>query len=489
MQPTDLTCNLRGWLDLRKQDRCLSQEEGRRLTQWFINSTQHGGAVVTNVTEDEHRLENFTCWVKIMKIEQHEVDRFENCNKILGTFNNFELNKNFFQTCEELEKCGCVECLAAKLHILISVFNDTACNDTIGCNVSVAQVIGELSDVLNEFKCAANISGNYTEGSMYCLVEILTSVNNSDAQFNTQTVKFLHLPTALSSKEEYTFFGIPVQQVGGTSGVVILSSIYVIGLVLNCILIRIFVRHQEMRRESKLIIINIAVADMLNLVLHSPPIDIFLVNSIHSPLSVTYVFYMIIGLNIYSVMMFGCHIYFTAVPANNRRNSGCRVFRRYSPHAHAFSATFLACVAPLPLISIIDEYYTVSLYVLITYCAVPLCCSTLFSVGTSLKLGLCVHSIHCGSTGHEAMGTSRARSANTLVALIVVTAVSYVPYCCLPFIPPYIGEQTEDHPFLISWVFVWFNSFINPIALYVANSSFRRHFNMYICFCCCSGKG
>jgi hypothetical protein len=162
--------------------------------------------------------------------------------------------------------------------------------------------------------------------------------------------------------------------------------------------------------------------------------------------------------------------------------------RRYSPHAHALTAALLACVAPIPLISVIEEYYTVSLYVLITYCAVPLCCSTLFSVGTSLKLGLCVQNIHCGSAGHETQRTSRSRSANTLVSLIVVSAVSYVPYCCLPFIPPYIGEQSEEHPFLIPWVFVWFNSFINPIALYVANGNFRRYFNRYICFCCCGGR-
>jgi hypothetical protein len=43
------------------------------------------------------------------------------------------------------------------------------------------------------------------------------------------------------------------------------------------------------------------------------------------------------------------------------------------------------------------------------------------------------------------------------------------------------------HPFLIPWVFVWFNSFMNPIALYVANRNFRHYFNKYVCFCCCGG--
>jgi hypothetical protein len=284
------------------------------------------------------------------------------------------------------------------------------------------------------------------------------------------------------------YFGIPFSEVGGISGFVILSSIYITGLVLNCILIRIFIRHEEMLKDSKLIIINIATADMLNLVLHSPPIDMFLVNSIHSPLSVTYVFYMIVGLNIYSVMMFSCHIYLTVLPVKNRRNSGYSFLRRYSPHAHALTAVLVACVVPLPLISVIEEYYSVSLYVLVAYCAVPLCGSTLFSVGTSLQLGSCVQSVHCGSNDHEALRGPRSNNANTLVALIVVSAVSYVPYFCLPFIPPYIGEHSDEHPFLIPWVFVWFNSFINPIALYVANRKFRYYFNKYICFCCCSER-
>jgi hypothetical protein len=239
-----------------------------------------------------------------------------------------------------------------------------------------------------------------------------------------------------------------------------------------------------------LIIVNIAVADILNLILHNPPIDVFLVESIHSPLSVTYVFYVILGLNIYSVMMFSCHVYLTVLPLKNRRNSGWKTLRRYSPHAHAIMACMLACVAPVPLISVLEEYYAVSLYVLVSYCAVPLCFSTLFSVGTSLQLGSCVQNVHCGSSDHEAEGSHRSRNANTLVALIVVTAVSYVPYCCLPFIPPHVGEQSDDHPFLISWVFVWFNSFINPIALYIADRDFRRLFNKYLCFCCycCSGR-
>jgi hypothetical protein len=463
-------------------------DEAKRVAQCLINNAeQYDKGSSTNETEDKvsDSLEIVKCLVRVIKMGHHDVAKTESN----GLTHSSELDTNSVQSYEELNECECFVCLVAKFHdVLIFRCNNTGCNDT--CRLIVAddaQKIGE--QFITDFEHIRDIlmCVNVTGFSIYRWVKTFLDVSNCDTVTDKQT-EFEYLPTALRSKRDDTYFGIPIKEAGGIPGIVILLSIYVAGFILNCILIRIFIRHEEMRKDSKLIIINIAVSDILNLILHNPPIDIFLVNSIHSPLSVTYVFYVIIGLNIYSVMMFSCHIYLTVLPVNNRRNSGWKILRRYSPHAHALTASLLACVAPVPLISVMEEYYTVSLYVLVTYCAVPLCISTLFSVGTSLQLGSCVQNVHCGSSGHEAQRNCRSRSANTLVALIVVSAVSYVPYCCLPFIPPYIGDQSDDYPFLIPWVFVWFNSFINPIALYVANRDFRRYFNKYLCFCCCSGR-
>jgi hypothetical protein len=496
-QPANITCKFTttGDIccpDLRQQEELALREETRILAQCLINNTQQLEAGdFTNDTEDvaSDRLENFKCLLSVMKTDQPETDKHENKDKLKDYLHDYELYERFFHMQEIFNKFSCLVCFDANFgNILIFRYNNTYCDKQCRYNASDAQRICEkfFDELKHEryIKCCLNV----TDSLEHSYVEIILVVNNCDTDSKTQTKIFPLIPTAQKSKGEDTYFGIPFREFGGTSGFVVLGSIYIIGLVLNCILIRIFIRHDEMRKDSKLIIINIAVADMLNLVLHSPPIDTFLVNSIHSPLSVTYVFYMIVGLNIYSVMMFSCHIYLTVLPVKNRRNSGCNFLTRYRPHAHALSAALLACLVPVPLISVIEEYYSVSLYVLIAYCAVPLCCSTLFSVGTSLQLGSCVQSVHCGSTDHENLRGTRSKSANTLVALIVVSAVSYVPYFCLPFIPPYIGEHSDYHPFLIPWVFVWINSFMNPIALYVANRNFRYYFNTYICFCCCAGR-
>ncbi|XP_023708565.1 neuromedin-B receptor isoform X2 [Cryptotermes secundus] len=489
---SNITCNIINipdtcWHDVQKQNRHALYEEAMRIAQCLVNNAQkYDNGSSTNGTEDRRTdsLEIAKCIVSVIEMGHQDVDKTESNNLT----DRSELDSISVRTHEDLNECDCFVCSVARYRdVLIFRYSNPGCNDTCGLTEAEAQKTGEqfitdLKHISDIFMCV-----NVTDRSIHHWVQTFVDINNCDFHLDKRT-EFEYLPTALTSKQVDTYFGIPIKQVGGAPGVVILSSIYITGFILNCILIRIFIRREEMRKGSTLIIINIAVADILNLILHNPPIDIFLVHSIHSPLSVTYVFYVIVGLNIYSVMMFSCHVYLTVLPVNNRRNSGWKILRRYSPHAHAITALLLASVAAIPLISVMDEYYTVSLYVLVTYCAFPLCFSTLFSVGTSLQLGSCVQNVHCGSSGHETERSFRSRNANTLVALIVVSAVSYVPYCCLPFIPPYIGEQPEDHPFLISWLFVWFNSFVNPIALYVANRDFRRSFNKYVCFCCCSGR-
>jgi hypothetical protein len=471
--------------DLQQQDELALSEEARIVSLCLVNNTQHFDA--SNETDGDVADVRYS--VRVIQPDQPEVDKLENTAKLQGRLNNYKFDERFIQTYEDLNKCSCVVCFVADIRVTLTFrYNNAHCDDQYRFNDYDAQRICEKVCDESKYDRYMKCCVTATDCLRRSWVKIFLDANNCDIRLNDHTSVFPFIPRALKSKVEDGYFGIPFRQVGGTPGFVVLSLIYVTGLVLNCILIRIFIRHAEMRKDSKLIIINIAVADMLNLVLHSPPIDTFLVNSVHSPLSVTYVFYMIVGLSIFSVMMFSSHIYLTVLPVKNRRNSSYSCLRRYSPHAHALTAVLLACLGPVPLISFIEEYYTVSLYVLIAYCAVPLGCSTLFSVGTSLRLGSCVQSVQCGSSDHEALRGPRSNSANTAVALIVVSAVSYVPYFCLPFIPPYIGEDSDVHPFLIPWVFVWFNSFMNPIALYVANRNFRNYFNKYICFCCCGGK-
>ena len=442
----------------QQQEEVALDEKGRIALLGLINNTKHFDARNDSNGTDGTEVE-VKCFVSVLQLDQTEVGRPDNKAKVQGRSHSNEIEKGFSQTYEGLIKCSCLVCFVADIRdILTFRCKDTHSDDKYRYDESDAQRICE----------------KVCENSKY------------DRQIKSCAYAFV--PTAPISKVEDGYLGNVFRQFGGTSVFVILFSIFVMGFFLNCILIRIFRRHEKMRKDSKLIIINIAVADMLSLFLYSPPIYNFLVNFIHSPLSVTYVFYMIVGLNIYSVMMFSCYIYLTELPNRNRRNSGYSGTKRYSPHAHALTAAFLACLVPIPLISCIEDYYTVSLYVLVAYCVVPLCCSALFSVGASLQLGSCVQSVHCESSDDDALRGPWSNSAKTSVALIVVSAISYVPYFSLPFIPQYMEEDSDVHSFLISWVFVCFNSLMNPIALYVSNRNFRYYFNNYICFCCYGGR-
>jgi hypothetical protein len=474
--------------DLQQQEEIALDVESRIALLCLINNTQHSDAINNNNETDGTEVD-VKCLVSVLQLDQNEVGRPENKDKSLGPSHSNELEEGSFQTSEGLNKCSCLVCLVADIRdILTFRCNDIHSADRYRYDESEAQKICEQFSENSKFDRCIKTCAYVTEVLKHSCFKIFLSVNNSDVPLNEHTRIFPFVPTAMKSTGGDGFFGIPFRQVGGTPGLTVLLFIYVTGIVLNCILFRIFIRHEEMRKDSKLIIINIAVADVLNLVLHNPPIDIFMVNSVHTPLSVTYVFYMIVGLNIYSVMMFSSYIYLTALPVRNPCKSGYSDTKRYSPLAHALTAAILASVVPIPLVTCIEEYYTASLYVLVAYCAMPLCCSTLFSVGTSLQLGSCVQRVHSESSDKEALIGTRSNSANTSVALIIVSAISYVPYFSLPFILGCIGEDSDVNPFLILWVFVWSNSCMNPIALYVANRKFRYYFNNYICFKYCGGK-
>jgi hypothetical protein len=442
------------------------------------NKQQNGAGDFNNEAEvtGSDWSEKVICLVSVLNIYQPESDKPENKGQLelQGYLHKCEVRELFSLEYEDLKKHSIFVSLVANFRdILVYRYSEPSCDEKHGYNgVEPHRMCVKLFDELEDgqyFRTCVNV----TENLRNSCVRIHLNINNCNISSNTgktifpltlaaETLKWKRIFCRSFFRIGFAIFALPV-----------LKCIYMIGLILNCSLIRIFVNKNEMRKDCTLIIINIAIGVILKLVLHSPPTDNFLMNSIHSPPSDIYIFYMIVGLNIYSVMMFSCHNYLTLLPVKNRRNSGCSVLRRYSPHAHALTAAVLACLVPVPLISVLTEDSAVSLYVLIAYCAVPLCYSALFSVGTCLRLGSYVQSVHCGSSDHETLRGSRSKSANTLVALIVVSAVSYVPYFSLPFVTPYIGENVDRFVARATCFLFWLNWLVNPVALYVADRSFR----------------
>jgi hypothetical protein len=474
--------------DLQEQEEIALDLEARIALLCLINNTQHFDAINDSNVRDGTEVD-VTCLVSVLQLDQNEFGRPENKAKSKGPSHSDEIEVGSFQTPEGLKKSSFLVCLVADIRDIFTFrCNDTHSDDKYRYDESDAQRICEKFYENSKYDRYIKSCAYGTEVMKHTCFKIFISVNNGDMPLDEKTRIFPFIPTALKSKGGDGILGIPFRQVGGTPGLIVLLFIYVTGLFLNCIFFIIFIRHEEMRNDSELIIINIVIADVLNLILHSPPIHTYLVNSVHSPLSVTYVFYMIVGLNIYSVMMFSFNIFLTVLPVRNCLNSGYIDTKRYSPHAYALTAAVLACLVPIPLLSCIEEYYTVSLYVLVAYCGVPLCCSALFSLVTPLQLWTCIQSVHCRSYDHEALRGTWSNSANTSAALIVVSMISYIPYFSLPFTLKCIGEDPEVNPFMTLWVFVWSNSCMNPIALYVANSKFRYYFNNYICFNYCGCK-
>jgi hypothetical protein len=90
--------------------------------------------------------------------------------------------------------------------------------------------------------------------------------------------------------------------------------------------------------------------------------------------------------------------------------------------------------------------------------------------------------------GHGTHKRARIRSAKVLVSLVVVFAVSYMPYFLINYfaklgivVKNYISEYIVTCLFFLMFL----NSAANPVAIYVSSSKYRKYFNSFVfaCFC------
>jgi hypothetical protein len=86
--------------------------------------------------------------------------------------------------------------------------------------------------------------------------------------------------------------------------------------------------------------------------------------------------------------------------------------------------------------------------------------------------------------GMQAVIHARAISSNVLIALAIVSAISYIPFYFLFFLQAWTDfsmyPTTYYVVFLIIYTLTFGNSCFNPIALYIVSSKFRGYFNKYL---------
>jgi len=276
------------------------------------------------------------------------------------------------------------------------------------------------------------------------------------------------------------------------------GALFVVGFVGNCILFLIFARHREMLSASNVIILNLAIGDTLSLI--SNIIVSFMFNLSDSMLvgflvclSITLFIPLSTGVCVYSVTMLALQRYVALLSMG--KDQGCRLLRRYSTVLFICAIWILAAASAVPRFletEFHEDYCAVQLtefstvFDVVVYCVIPLIATTALSTVTSRKMRHSVHKMPGEVVGQKKVRNARTRSANILIALIVVFAISYVPYYLFLFLYHYFNVEKLGflQMFIISYTLIFVNSCCNPVALYAASGNFRKYFNKYLHWCC-----
>jgi len=399
----------------------------------------------------------------------------------------------------------CILCFLAQFHMILELYTTAINFDKIRCDFFVGHSLNiTLWDELTQTVTAFHAELNYLKEirSYYKVENISTS---SPAWFENY-IDVKNWENFEFSIRTYvmTLADNPGSEFGYEVTVVLLvlhGALFLVGFVGNAILFLIFARHREMLSASNVIILNLAIGDTLSLV--SNIIVSFMFNLSDSMLvgflvclSITLFIPISTGVCVYSVTMLAIQRHVALVSMG--KDHGCRLLRRYSSVLFICAIWILAAASAVPRFletEFHEDYCAVQLtefstvFDVVVYCVVPLLATAAFSIVTSRKIRRSVRKMPGEVVGQSKVRNARTRSANILIGLTVVFAISYVPYYLFLFLYHYFNVEKLGflQMFIISYTLIFVNSCCNPVALYAASGNFRKYFNKYLQWCCYFG--
>jgi len=396
----------------------------------------------------------------------------------------------------------CILCFLAQFHVIMELYTAALNFDKIRCDSFGSQSLNitlwdELTQAVQAFLAELNYLKeirpyfkveNASTSSPSWFENYIDVENWVNFEFNVRT----YIMTL--SDNPGSEFGYEVTVVL----LVLHGALFLVGFVGNSILFLIFARHREMLSASNIIILNLAIGDTLSLV--SNIIVSYMFNLSDSMLvgflvclSITLFIPLSTGVCVYSVTMLAIQRYVALVSMG--KNQGCRLFKRYSSAIFISTIWILAAASAVPRFletEFHEDYCAVQLtefstvFNVVVYCVVPLLATTALSTVTSKKMRHSVNKMPGEVVGQQRVRNARTRSANILIALIVVFAISYVPYYLFLFLYHYFNVEKLGflQMYIISYTLIFVNSCCNPVALYAASGNFRKYFNKYLQWCC-----
>ena len=290
-----------------------------------------------------------------------------------------------------------------------------------------------------------------------------------------------------------------------TKKVVLLTVLLIcfVSLVGNGILIIICSCHSKMTTDCNKIILNLAISDVLFVLLNSYfyTCDIFYMKTCPDMVfTKTFSYYTLNCVCSYNVAALSLQRYLAVVSADLVQHRLLKYLRPVSIIMFIWIYSIVITVIFVWYLiygfgiyqhkedSILTEVVMFIMFAI--YCFIPLVVIVACSMSTSYRIKKFYQEIPGEAIGQERIRRARIVGSNVLIALAVVFTISYVPYYFISFIKNYFYvDYYKYHQQKVSELLVILNSAFNPIALYAVSGKFRKHFNSYLFLKCkCKNK-
>jgi len=287
---------------------------------------------------------------------------------------------------------------------------------------------------------------------------------------------------------------------------VVQGIIFLIGFVGNGVMIIIFARQRDIRTTTNMMLLNLAIGDVLNLTVNIPVFYSYTVSTswrfgLHLCKAYRFLRQLGIGVSIYSIVALSVQRFIAMTQFDIFRCHGCRIPKNLKSFLIISSVWLTGCMIAVPHTvhaGIYDEncyaasdqndYFpkTITLIDLLLFCVIPLSSTTAFSISSAYHLKKSIRKLPGEAVGMHAVIQARAVSSNVLIALAIVSAISYIPLYLLLFLYAWTDFRMQPITyyviFFVTYTLLFGNSCFNPIALYIVSKKFRVYFNKYL-FC------
>ncbi|KAK6629947.1 hypothetical protein RUM43_003768 [Polyplax serrata] len=307
---------------------------------------------------------------------------------------------------------------------------------------------------------------------------------------------------------------------------VVFGLIFIVGTLGNGTLILIFLRHRIMRNEPNTYILSLALGDLLVILFCVP-----FTSTIYTLESWPYgdaickisewAKDVSIGVSVFTLTALSAERYCAIVNPMRRHAANARfgakvftfmaatliwalaiaialpavVFSRVQVESLGFNRTISVCT-PFPADEPIRSFWGVKyrhviiVFKFFTYYALPLCVIACFYILMAIHLEASTRNMPGESQGQAPQIRARKKVAKLVLVFVAIFVVCFGPYHIFMLwfhLNPNSWKNFDNvwNAFrILGFCLSFFNSCINPIALYFISGTFRKYFNLYL-FCCC----